>query len=61
MKIQPWVIYRDGKEAARASGHLEAKSIVRQLRRMHRNSYFVVRYVGKSISHCTDGGRPIDG
>lgn len=58
-KPRNWKIYRDGKLAASAAYHLEAKSIVRQLSKLHRNSYWVVRYEGKSISHCGDYGKPL--
>jgi hypothetical protein len=54
-----WKIYRNGKLAASAVYHLEAKSIVRQLSRLDRNAYFVVRYEGRSISHCGDRGKPL--
>jgi hypothetical protein len=54
-----WKIYRDGKLAASTDSHLKAKSIVKQLSRLHRNSYFVVRYEGRSISHCGDYGKPL--
>lgn len=54
-----WKIYRDGKLCARAAHHLEAKSIVKQLSKMHRNAYWVVRYEGKSIPHCGDYGKPL--
>ena len=38
-----WKIYRNGKLAAEATYHLEAKSIVKQLSKLDRNAYFVVR------------------
>jgi hypothetical protein len=58
-KPKNWKIYRDGKLAASAAYHLEAKSIVRQLSKLHRNSYLVVKYEGRSISHCGDQGKPL--
>ena len=54
-----WRVYRNGNLAAAASSHLEAKSIVRQLKKLHPYSEWLVRYEGKSIPHCGDKGEPL--
>lgn len=56
----PWSIRRNGKECARARTRREADRIVQQLQKIHRTAPFDVKYEGKNIAHCGDGGRPLE-
>ncbi|WNZ24749.1 hypothetical protein HJG54_35340 (plasmid) [Leptolyngbya sp. NK1-12] len=57
----PWKIYRNGKLTAEVADYATAKRVLKALSRAFPRDSFVTRYQGKSISHCTDGGRAIDG
>ncbi len=50
-----WKIYRDGVEVAAAAYHIQAKSIVRQLSKLHPKAEWKVKYVGKNLPHFNDG------
>lgn len=55
----PWSIRRNGRECARARTRREADRIIQQLQKIHRSASFDVKYEGKSIPHCGDGGKPL--
>lgn len=55
----PWSIRRDGKECARARTRREVDRIIQQLQKIHRSASFDVKYEGKSIPHCGEGGKPL--
>lgn len=58
----PWQIRRNEKTVcAHARTRSEADRIIRQLQKISPKAAFTVHYKGKSIAHCTDGGRAIDG
>lgn len=56
---RPWSIRRNGQECARATTRREADGIIRQLQKFDRSAEFTITYQGKSIAHCTDGGRAL--
>jgi hypothetical protein len=56
---RPWSIRRNGQERARATTRREADGIIRQLQKFDRSAEFTITYQGKSIAHCTNGGRAL--
>jgi hypothetical protein len=56
----PWSIRKNGTECARATTRAEADRIIVQLRKITPTAEFKVRYEGKSIRHCGEGGRPLE-
>ncbi|PSB17649.1 hypothetical protein C7B61_21670 [filamentous cyanobacterium CCP1] len=55
-----WSVRRNGRECARARTRREADRIVQQLQKIHRTAQFDVRYEGKNIPHCGEGGRSLE-
>lgn len=55
----PWNIRRNGQACARARTRREADRIIQQLQKIHRSASFDVKYEGKSLPHCGEGGKPL--
>lgn len=55
----PWAIRKNGRECAWARTRREADRIIQQLSKISPTAQFAVQYQGKSIPHCTDGGKAL--
>lgn len=56
--VKPWGIYRGMNQIAQADSHSQVARIVRQMVKLYPYDKITVRFNGKAISHCEDGGKP---
>jgi hypothetical protein len=58
-ELKTWLIYRNDNQIANAMSHSQVARIVKQLTKRYPHDRITVRFNGKPISHCGDGGKSL--
>lgn len=59
--VDCWLIFRNENQIAKAVSHKQVAGIVRQFVKIYPHDKITVRFNGKPIGHCGEGGKQIVG